>query len=182
MAVAPVSAFVVCVPAAERLVADLRERFDATARLGMPAHITLLFPFMDPRQITPELLARAGAALGKVRAFAFRLRRVGRFSATAYLQPEPADSFAEMTAALVRAFPLFPPYGGEHAGVIPHLTVAHGDASEAQAAAAALEARLEASGPVQAQCNSAALIGNASGRWEEIHRFTLPLDDAPARR
>jgi hypothetical protein len=40
------SAFIVCVPEAEPHVAVLRERFDASARLGLPAHITMLYPFM----------------------------------------------------------------------------------------------------------------------------------------
>ena len=44
----PISAFAVKVPAAEPLVGDLRRRYDATVALGVPAHITLLVPFMDP--------------------------------------------------------------------------------------------------------------------------------------
>jgi hypothetical protein len=39
------SAFAVSVPEAERYVGALRDRFDPTAKLGAPAHITLLYPF-----------------------------------------------------------------------------------------------------------------------------------------
>jgi hypothetical protein len=45
------SAFIVRVPEAEPHVAHLRERFDPMALLGVPAHITLLYPFLSPEQI-----------------------------------------------------------------------------------------------------------------------------------
>ena len=46
------SALVVLVPAAEPCVGALRLRYDPVARLGMPAHVTLLHPFVDPREMT----------------------------------------------------------------------------------------------------------------------------------
>jgi hypothetical protein len=46
-----VSAFVVEVPAAERLVGELRMRFDASCKLGAPAQITVLFPFLSADDI-----------------------------------------------------------------------------------------------------------------------------------
>lgn len=43
-----ITAFVVRVPSAETVVAELRKRFDATVQHGVPAHISVLVPFMDP--------------------------------------------------------------------------------------------------------------------------------------
>ncbi|HEX7866412.1 MAG TPA: 2'-5' RNA ligase family protein [Variovorax sp.] len=169
-----ISAFAVKVPAAEPLVGDLRHRYDATVALGVPAHVTVLVPFMDPALITTEVLERAQQALSRTPSFAFTLREVGRFPETAYLAPEPAAPFIEMTLALVKAFPDFPPYGGEHQGVIPHLTVAHGNAHDADTAAAELQSRLLASGAVHAVCTEVALIENSSGRWLDMHAFRLP--------
>lgn len=79
-----------------------------------------------------------------------------------------------MTLALVTAFPGFLPYGGEHDGVIPHLSVAHGDAHHAEEAAVELQARLRASGAVHATCTEVTLIENSSGRWQDMHVFQLP--------
>jgi hypothetical protein len=169
-----ISAFVVKVPAAEPLADDLRRRYDATVALGVPAHITVLVPFMDPALITPEIRDRAQRALNGTPAFSFSLRKVGRFPGTAYLAPEPARPFIAMTLALMKAFPDFPPYGGEHQGVIPHLTVAHGNALDADAAAAELQARLFTLGAVHASCTEVALIENSSGRWQDFHIFQLP--------
>jgi hypothetical protein len=168
-----ISAFAVKVPSAEPLVGDLRQRFDATTKLGVPAHITVLVPFMDPQHITPAILDRAQHALNRVAAFSFSLSRVARFPATAYLVPESPEPFIAMTKALVDVFSDFQPYGGEHEGVVPHLTVAHGNPSEADAAAAELQRRLDAFGGIKADCASVVLIENSTGYWEEMHVFHL---------
>ena len=177
----PITAFVVQVPSAEGLVSELRNRFDPTVQLGVPAHISILVPFMDPARITPAVLVKAQAALMEIPSFEFTLRRVGRFPTTAYLAPEPSEPFVAMTTALFRAFPEFPPYGGEHAEVIPHLTVAHGDAESATAAAMELEERLRQTGHVTATCACVVLLENATGVWKELHEFNLPNSaDPPA--
>lgn len=169
----PIAAFAVRVPSAEGLVSELRSRFDPTVKLGVPAHISILVPFMDPASVTPAVLAKAQEALMEIPSFEFTLRRVGRFPITAYLAPEPSEPFVAMTAALVRVFPEFSPYGGEHADVIPHLTVAHGDAEDAISAALELERRLRADGQVEAACTSVVLLENTTGQWKLLHEFVL---------
>ncbi|MFH0130678.1 2'-5' RNA ligase family protein [Variovorax sp. VaC1] len=177
-----ISAFAVKVPAAEALVGDLRRRYDATVALGVPAHITVLVPFMDPALITPDVLALAQRVLDRTTSFTFSLSEVGRFPETAYLAPEPAEPFVAMTLAMADAFPGFPPYEGAFEGVIPHLSVAHGNALDADAAAIELQARLLASGPVHATCTEVTLIENSSGRWQDLHVFQLPPAGARAMR
>ena len=171
----PQSAFIVQVPQAEASVADLRERFGASSQLGVPAHITILAPFMSPELITPLVLLRAQAALNQVRQFAYSLSQVDRFEATAYLAPDPAAPFVALTDALVQAFPGFLPFGGAHTSIIPHLTVAHGDAAAAEIAATELTARLMKSGPISCVCSAVRLLENSSGRWQTMHTFHLPV-------
>ncbi|EIM93881.1 hypothetical protein WQE_47639 [Paraburkholderia hospita] len=174
-----VSAFVVKVPAAEPLVGELRTRFDASCRLGAPAHITVLFPFMPAADITPAVIHRAQVALGEVPSFSFSLGAIGRFMgqrqfpSTLFLSPDPPDPFVALTTALVRYFPMFRPYEDTHEDIVPHLTVAHGDASDVHAAAIELKQRLRTSPLIQTACNSVSLLENASGRWEEMHVFIL---------
>jgi 2'-5' RNA ligase len=169
-----VSAFVVKVPAAESAVGELRSRFDATAKLGVPAHITVLFPFMPPDEITSDVLHQAQIALSTVPSFGFSLARIGRFPTTTYLSPVPPEPFVALTTALIERFPVFRPYGGAHEGVVPHLTVAYGDAAKAHAAAVELEQRLCLLKPIRTECNSVTLLENSSGRWREMHVFDLP--------
>ena len=168
-----ISAFIVRVPEAEPCVRALRERFDASVKLGVPTHITVLVPFMPPHSITDAVLRRVQRALSAVPSFAFSLSEVRRFPATTYLAPEPATSFIALTESLVREFPEYPPSGGEFESIIPHLTVAHGSAADAEVAAVQLAAAVRVHGPIASTCMSVALLENSSGLWKDAHAFPL---------
>src|SRR5262245_49753370 len=124
------SAFIVAVPEAEERVHSLRLRFDPVAKLGVPAHVTVLYPFMDPALMNSVVLAQAAEAIAGVRGFDFSLERVERFPGVAYLAPEPSAAFVRLTNMLASRFPDCPPYGGRFGTVVPHLTVAHGSDEE----------------------------------------------------
>ncbi len=51
------SAVLVPVPEAERVVSRHRIRLDPAAELGVPAHVTVLYPFVAPPAITATTLA-----------------------------------------------------------------------------------------------------------------------------
>jgi 2'-5' RNA ligase len=168
-----VTAFFVQVPQADPCVGALRSRYDETAGLGMPAHITVLVPFMESALVSNAVLERAAAALRTVPAFVFRLATVGRFDKVAYLAPDPGEPFVALTAAMVRAFPDYPPYGGQYATVVPHLTVAIGDERDAEHASGALSGWLREKGAIHARCTEVTLFEHAGGRWSEMHAFGL---------
>ena len=142
------TALIVVVPEAEPLVRELRTRYDESARLGVPAHITVLFPFMSPSELSPRVLGELKRLFLGQAAFGFQLGSVARFPATSYLEPHPSDPFVALTEAVWRAYPNFPPFGREFPSIIPHLTVAHGNALEATAASQAVSAGLAKRGPV----------------------------------
>lgn len=167
------TAFVVLVPEAEPRVAALRARCDPVAALGVPAHITLLYPFLPPARVQRGVLRRAAAAIARQRAFDFRLAAPGEFPGVAWLGPEPAEPFIALTRALVRAFPDWPPYGGAHAEIVPHLTVAHGGEDELSTVRATLIADLAAQGPIRGRCSAVALLAREGLRWHLQH--LLPL-------
>lgn len=50
------SALVAIVPEAEKYVSGIRKRFDPSAPLGAPAHVTLLYPFAEPAEIGASTL------------------------------------------------------------------------------------------------------------------------------
>jgi 2'-5' RNA ligase len=167
------SAFIVRVPEAEPFVARLRERFDPVARLGVPAHVTVLFPFLAPERVSATILEQARAILSSARTFEFRLVRVERFPAALYLAPEPAAPFVALTERLARQFPECPPYGGAFDSVIPHLTVAHGSSEQLDEAERELRAGLPSPLALASTCTSVSLIENSSGLWRPLHEFTL---------
>lgn len=87
----------------------------------VPAHVTVLFPFLDSADVDHEKLRIVFADFD---AFDFVLDRVERFEAgTVWLHPEPSRPFADLTAAVWARWPDHPPYEGIHDEVIPHVTV-----------------------------------------------------------
>ncbi len=172
------TAFIVRVPEAEAVVGDLRERFDPSASEGVPAHITILYPFMSPELVSGQVVDDVRQALGQMASFHFQLSRIGRFPATTYLAPEPAAAFIALTRCLVERFPAYLPYGGEHEGVVPHLTVSDGSADEASVAEAELMAAMARHGAIASTCAEVALLENSTGTWREMHAFRLSSGDS----
>lgn len=168
------SALVALIPEAESLVANFRNRFDPSAALGVPAHVTIIYPFKPPSQLTPAVIAMLFGLFSSVDSFEVSFTRTARFPSVLYLAPEPDTPFRNLTDLLGRQFPEAPPYGGKHADVIPHLTVA--DVSDvAQLARIEVEFEPEARErlPIRSTVSEIALMDNESGRWEIRHRFPL---------
>ena len=107
------STLFVPVPEAEPWVKDLRERYDPIAAAGVPAHITVLFPFISPDLLTASDLVRTAEIFQCFQSFGFRLEQVDRFPESLYLVPEPDEPLISLTEAIVREFPEYPPYGGK---------------------------------------------------------------------
>jgi 2'-5' RNA ligase superfamily len=119
------SAVIVAVPEAEPVVGAYRAQMDSSATLGVPAHVTVIYPFLPPDQIDGEALARLREAVATVSCFDATFRRTAWFDQDVlWLQPDPDEHFRALTRAVWDRFPQCPPYGGEHADPIPHLTVA----------------------------------------------------------
>lgn len=73
------TALLLPVPAAEPAVGQHRARLDEAARDGVPAHITVLYPFLPPAGIDEMLLALLGRLFAGFAAFGFTLDKVGWF-------------------------------------------------------------------------------------------------------
>jgi len=164
------STLIAPVPELEPLVGLLRARHDPVARLGVPAHVTLLFPFLPPARIDSDCAAAVGFLLRRIRGFEASFGRFGRFPEVLWLHPEPAGPFVHLTRELARAWPEALPYGGRFSEIVPHLTVAHGGAPLLDRIEAQLSPRL----PVSARIGEAWLMTeDAGGRWKR--RLRIPL-------
>ena len=121
------SAILIKVPQVESLVGRHRRDLDPSANWGVPAHVTLLYPFLPPSEIDANVLGRIATCVSGHRAFEVQFARVKWFGEEVlWLAPEPDLSFRRLTAALFAAFPETPPYGGTIFDPTPHLTVADG--------------------------------------------------------
>jgi 2'-5' RNA ligase len=103
---------------------DLRRRYDRSARVGIPPHVTLIYPFLHPDAIDERLLGQLTRFFESVSRFAVRLGAIAGFPGVVYLVPEPREDFVKLVNALAQLYPEAPPYGGIFDSVIPHLTVA----------------------------------------------------------
>jgi hypothetical protein len=177
------SAILVPVPQAEPVVGHLRARLDRAAGRGVPAHVTVLYPFLPPAQITGAVLARAAAAVASVPGFGCRFARTGWFGdEVVWLAPDPAGPFQALTTAVHTAFPQCPPFGGAFAEVIPHLTVgdrpgegAGGHAGAGAAALRAAEAEVLPGLPIRTQVSHAWLMTGSQAPRSWQLRATFPL-------
>ena len=161
------------VPEAEPAVARHRERLDANALLGIPAHVTVLFPFMPPEVIGPPVLADLERLFAAVRRFRFELTRIDWFGdEVLWLAPRDPAPFRALTQCVCKAFPAFPPFGGRHDDVIPHLTIGNGHpVKDMRAAGKSVREHL----PIEACAAAVTLMTEQSsgGRWARAARFTL---------
>jgi 2'-5' RNA ligase len=169
----PRSALIVAVPEAEPLVGDWRLRYD-NARLGIPAHITLLFPFVPAEQLDEKLFGELRELFVGRPAISFSLTRLREFpDQTIWLTPEPAEPFRELTELIFERYPDYPPYEGIHDEVIPHLTVTAGDVPLRDELDVALTPHL----PVQAEAREVVLLEEQPDEhWRTRERFALADD------
>lgn len=131
------TALLMPVPAAEPAVGQHRARLDEAARDGVPAHITVLYPFLPPALIDKAALASLRQIFAGHAAFGFTLDKVGWFGEELiWLGPRDAAPFSTLTDLVCIAFRACPPYGGRHAEVIPHLTIGYAGGPQALHAAA----------------------------------------------
>ena len=164
----PRTALIVAVPEAEPLVGEWRAKHDWSAQHGVPAHITLLFPFVPTEQVDEQLLDDLRDLFATQQAFTYRLQRVARFPEVAWLAPEPAEPFKELIALIVSRYPAYPPYEGIHDEVVLHLTVAEGGSELQDEVDAAVTPHL----PIEAEAREVTLIvEDEAGYWHTGSRF-----------
>jgi 2'-5' RNA ligase len=168
----PETALICRVPEAEPYIAHYRQRFDPSARRNVPAHVTILYPFMAPGLVDAEVLNTLRRIAAAVPCFDYRLRETRRFPVALYLAPDPDVSFSALTDRVFEAFPDYPPFEGKFDTVVPHVTVAHGDEPQLCEIEVELRIRLPGAG-VRARCEQLLLIENSTGRWETMQTFTL---------
>ncbi len=169
------TAVIVPVASAEPVVGEHRRRLDPAASWGVPAHVTVLYPFVPPHELDDAVVVRLGAVLAGTTAFDCAFARCSWFGdRVLWLAPEPAEPFRDLTTALVAAFPGHLPYGGAFDDVVPHLTVGErpwASLADLRTAEAAVAARL----PVGARVDRVLLVTGARevDSWHTVHEFAL---------
>ena len=159
------STLLVAVPEAEAVVAAHRLRMDPSAAAGVPAHVTVLFPFVPAADLDEG--RSAGSRCRRRRpAFRYRFARMAWFDdRVLYLAPDDDAPFRELTDRVHAEFPDFPPFEGLFDDVVPHLTVGQDQPLDVlKQAEKGVESRL----PIEGRATQVVLLVQDApgGRWQ----------------
>ena len=151
-------------------LAAVRARFGATTSPGLPAHVTILFPFIPVDNLNPSVGAAVTELAAAREPFRARFDQVQRQDAMVWLLPAQQEPFLELTAAVVARWSAYQPYRGAFESLIAHLTLVESSSHViVRATLAALE-----DGPFEVLVEELQLIGEVeSGGWRELDRFRL---------
>jgi 2'-5' RNA ligase len=159
----------------------LRRRGAHDAVAGVPAHLTLLFPFITPEQLDRRVRDRVAAVCATHEPFDYILAGQARWPDAVYVAVEPAAPFVGLQHAFARAFPQFPIYGTDASfEFVPHVTIAEGpavddDTTRTDPAWLAL--------PRPGRTTAVEAIARAEGgRWQTVWRIRLGGRRRSARR
>jgi hypothetical protein len=129
-------------------------------RDDLPPHVTVLVP-------CPSELDPIAEVLAPFEPFDVSFPRLERFPEILWLAPEPAEPFVAMTEAMVDRFPDYPPYGGIHDRIIPHLTVGEAQLDDTTALVEPLL-------PLHSRAETVVLYEHLhAAHWREVHTFDL---------
>ncbi len=164
------SSVLIPVPCAEPVVGRWRLDYDPSATAGVPAHVTLLVPWLPPAEIEQADLEALDKLVGDVAAFDFALTSLGWFGRSVlWLAPEPTAPFLELTSRLADRFGT-PPWEDVFDEVVPHLTVGlASDGDELAKVAGALAGAL----PVACRAEEVWVMVGDGTRWSVRHQVAL---------
>lgn len=166
------TALVVEVPEVEPAVGDIRRDLDPMAGRGVPPHVTVLFPFVPLDQLDATIVARLESIFRQAAPFEHCFVGTQWFGDEVLWLASDADvQLRGLTDLVVAEFPAYPPYGGEHADVVPHLTIAeHAQPDAMRSAETQVGARL----PICVVTTAVSLLAEKpSGDWRVERRFVL---------
>lgn len=167
------TAVVIVLDDARPQLEPVRAEFHAgSVAMGIPLHVTLLYPFASPGEVTEEALADI---FGGFEAFRLTLTGVATWPQVVYAVPEPRERLRAMMHALFEKYPEYPPYGGEIAEPEPHATLSELEADDSPGEiTAGIRARTESLFPLTCEIRDVALLEEYEPeRWRERCRFPL---------
>jgi 2'-5' RNA ligase len=167
------SAILIPFPELDESVDEWREALDPSQVRGIPAHVTLLFPFVNPTELSSDLASDLGEYFSSIAALDVVFKSMAWFDdRVVYLEPSPAEAFVDMTRRLLAAYPSCRPYGGKFDEPIPHLTLGDGAPLESMRLA---EDAVREKLPIATRATEAWLMtgGMNANSWSLRQRFPM---------
>lgn len=126
------------VPVADPLVARHRSHLDLAAQDGIPAHVTVIYPFKPLGELfAADHIVLEDLFLGHANSELTGTRTAWLGDAVMCVAVDDPEPVRRLIRSVVRSFPSLPPYAGSVRAdeVIPHLTVGQDRSREELAAA-----------------------------------------------
>lgn len=162
---------VVLVPQAQPVLEDVAQRFPEAVRRGVPAHLSLLYPFLPDEECDDDVLAALSEILAQSGPQTVQLSECERSEDFAALRPEPLEPLRALSESVRQRWPHVVPYDGRFGDVDPHVTVAlHTTAERARVVA---EEIAPPHLPITAELRDVWLVAFVDGRWTVRHQFEL---------
>jgi hypothetical protein len=157
------------VPEAEPVVGRWRSEHDSSAPFGVPAHVTVLYPWIPFDQLTEADRSAVAGVVAGMRPLELTFASLGRFPGVLWLDPRPAEPIRALIRAVARRWPDYQPYGGEYGDEpVPHLTISDTkDLDELGHIVADVESAL----PLRSRVAELSLLVRRADYWELEQMF-----------
>jgi 2'-5' RNA ligase len=169
------AALIVPVLEAEQYVSNFRMEYDPSASVGVPAHITINYPFTPEISNHLDYIAELSSIISGFTQFPFQLIEICTFPQAVYLSPQPTSPFIDIIQAISSGFPESQPYKDEFSQIVPHLTLAQVKENEIQSIEKMALNLLNPNLPISAKASEIWLIENFKGKWKR--RMVFPLKE-----
>lgn len=111
------------------LVPEAQDLFDAVGGAtpgGIPAHITVLYPFIPPIRATQQTRDELAQLAAETDRFSVTITSLAQYEITTYLDLEPEAPIQALTHHIFDHWPNYPPYGDIDLYIQPHMALAQG--------------------------------------------------------
>jgi 2'-5' RNA ligase len=152
-----------------RRLETIRRRAVPDSDLGIPAHITMMYPFVPPGALDTALREKIAAVTAAHAPISYRIAGPAQWPDTLYASVAPEAPFHNLQADLAAAFPAYPLYGGAF-DFVPHVTIADG---EPRSWASLAHDPAWAALPASRTARSVELIVQTPDGWRVKCRFLL---------
>lgn len=155
------------VPAADALLELVESRHPGTVREGVPAHMSLLYPFVGVAELDDRVTHALSELVAEHEPMPVEFRECYRRGGFVALRPDPIEGLTELTRKTRVRWPDVVPYESAYGEVEPHLTVATRASEET---AAMIEREVADQLPISAELREVWLVV-FEGRWALRGRF-----------
>lgn len=166
------SVILIPVPSADSIVGKWRNKYDEVSLHGIPAHITILFPFKSPEDNNLEVIEKLRIFFSRVKSFSFSLGKISSFPNVIFLEPAPKTKFVELTKGITKIFPENPPYEDKFPKINPHLTIGQLKRFQnLEKIKTEIYEDIRSKLPIKSEAIKARLMESDNGRWTVKETF-----------